>query len=99
MLVSNGHSWLSIKQYTLNEIGIFLKAVLMQEERTRIGQFSLMWLAHHLNHKGYTEQLEKFKKSTISGKASEARKKKAQMTQKDLESEWNRFVTAISGLK
>ena len=98
MLISHGHSWLSIQSYTLNEIGIFLKAVLVKEERDRIGQFSSSWLSTHLNHKGYESHMRDMQKE-LQLLSSNTVRKPGELTQDELESEWKRFANAISGAR
>jgi len=91
---------LSIKQYTLNEIGFFLRAVLLLEERNKKDQFSIAWYGQHLNHKGFTEHMQTLGRlSKQTAKKSRSKAGTVEMDQDEIETEWKRFATAIGGLR
>lgn len=47
MLVANGHSWLSIKKYTLSEVGAFYRSVIKREKTKDTELLSLIWMGTH----------------------------------------------------
>lgn len=57
-LVDHGHSWSSIQNYSLSEIGLFLKVIVKKEFAAKAERLSEFWLAHNLQYKGLKEILK-----------------------------------------
>jgi len=59
-LVANGHSWASIKQYTLSEIGSFFKVVVLLERDKKAQSISDIWQGNNLTVEGLKDVLKSF---------------------------------------
>lgn len=59
-LVAYGHSWSSVKEYTLSEIGCFLLAIHREEKRRRAEQLSALWMGSNLTKKGFDEVMSEY---------------------------------------
>jgi hypothetical protein len=71
-LVSNGHSWLSIKNYTLSEIGVFYKAIVLSDRETKIDRLYNNWVSTHCDQNTITDLIKKMnKKSNFIDKSKE----------------------------
>lgn len=82
--MSNGHSWLDIKQYTLSEIGVFIRSIYVKKEQDIINQFSFDWMASNLSYDGMETIMKKLKKSTS--------KKSATSKEEDIENDWSKLA-------
>lgn len=58
-MVANGHSWSSLKQYSLSEIGIFYKTVILQEREKKAENLFDLWMGNNLEYKGIQEVVTK----------------------------------------
>lgn len=82
-LVSNGHSWSSIKKYTLSEIGIFIKSIYLKKCAERSEKLQMNWMGSNLSHKGLQKALEEMSKKMI----------KKELTKKDIQDNWKRLAS------
>jgi len=57
-LIKHGHSWSSLKTYSLAEIGIFFKTVVEIEAEERKENLSHLWMGANLQHDGIKEVLD-----------------------------------------
>lgn len=53
-----GHSWSRIKEYTLAEIGIFLRIIIENEKETKAEKLAYMWFSHNLNQEGIKKMID-----------------------------------------
>lgn len=94
MLVENGHSWSSIKQYSLAEIGVFYKTIILKERDEKIDSLRNNWISTHYDQKSFQEVINNltFKKTTsnIESPKSEA---------EEIRSEWKRLANFMSKRK
>jgi len=86
--VAHGHSWSSIKEYTLSEIGAFLLAVRNEEKRIRAENLSAQWMGSNLTKEGLDQMLSELGVD-ISQKAESASPKQVQQ-------EWKRLASFIN---
>lgn len=56
-MVDSGHSWSSIQQYTLSEIGAFLKVIVRKEAKDKAESLSNLWLGNNIDQKALTNIL------------------------------------------
>lgn len=94
-MISSGHSWSSIQQMALGEIGFFLKATLKQEERRSLESYSTAWLGNHHSAKGYAEHIR-----LLQGRykrLSSPRKEKD--NPKETLDNWKRLAMRMSSLR
>ena len=78
-MVSGGHSWSSVKLYTLSEIGAFLKAVYKENNKNRANALALQWMGNNLT------------KQELESTVSELSGKKVEVSPKKVQQEWNRL--------
>jgi len=90
MLVANGHSWLSIQNYTLSEIGAFFRAVVMSERIRKAEELVLNWRGNNLTSEG----LDLVLSSMIVKK-----EKPPEPTSQEIQRDWNRLATFMSTRK
>ncbi len=88
-MIANGHSWSSIKSYSLSEIGLFFKVIAFTEKEKRIEGISQTWMGTHLTQKGFNDIL----------KGSRRPVSKPQPSTKEVNKEWSRLKTFMSGVK
>lgn len=84
VLVSSGHSWSDVKNYTLAEVGIFLDAIQKKEIAEKVEQLSLDWMTNNLTGKKMQEIITQFEKSVV--------KQKKPTTPQETHSEWVRMA-------
>jgi len=89
-LVACGHSWLSIKKYTLSEIGNFYKTIVLMEREKKAANLTDMWMGNNLEFKGLNEVL-----SDLGVKKPKKEKPKIAEVNKD----WKRLATFMAGRK
>lgn len=89
-LVSNGHSWSNIKQYTLSEIGVFLRSIRTKKERDRVEALSYNWMSSNLNHEGIEKVIDSIKKESSSFV-------KKDKTKEEVANEWRRLASRKMG--
>lgn len=90
VLVSNGHRWADIKNYSYGELGVFFRAIRLREQNLQYISGTLQWLSHH-DRKG-----EGFKKVlddsfTIKKKQPKAKQPKGNNDVED-------FIKLMTGL-
>ena len=90
-MVANGHSWSSIKEYTLSEIGVFFKTIVIREREKKIERLSYLWYGNNLTYKGLKETLTKM---GVSMKQEEELP-----TDKEVQRDWNRLANMQSKLR
>lgn len=95
-LVSHGHSWMSIKQYTLAEIGVFLRVIVIKEEEERNDALSRNWMAHNLSYDGIQGVIKGFNHSSKKPVKSKERELEEQ---KKVQADWNKLRHKMTGLK
>lgn len=95
-MIKNGHSWSSIQQMALGEIGFFLKAVIRAEERESLESYSTMWLANNHSAKGYAEHIK-----LLQGryKRLSSPKKTKEQEGKEILDNWKRLAMAMSSAR
>ena len=54
-MISHGHSWSSIKDYSLSEIGAFLNTVVLLEKEKKAEQITNIWIGTHVDQEGLQE--------------------------------------------
>jgi hypothetical protein len=82
-LVSSGHSWSSIKKYTLSEIGVFIKSIHFKKCLERSEKLQMDWMGSNLSQKGLQKALEEMSKKVI----------KKELTKKDIQDNWKRLAS------
>ena len=90
MLIANGHSWSSIQEYSLSEIGTFFRAVVTSERLRKAEELITNWRGHNLTQKGLEELLV-----SMIGKKEKA----PEPTSQDVQKDWNRLATFMSRRK
>lgn len=86
MLVSGGHSWLSIKEYSLSEIGIFVRSVVRKNTQDNANQITQQWLANNASQKELDVIIERITR-TIKRKKTEVE------TQNEINNNWIRLAS------
>ena len=81
ILVSEGHSWASIKDYTFSEIGSFLKVIVKQKAEKRAERLNDAWYAKHLKKSGLDDLVKNIIQSVTPKKTS----------QEEIQDGWNRL--------
>lgn len=79
-LISYGHDWLSVQNYSLAEVGSFLSAVLIKKRQDNLTQLLDSWLGANLSQKG----LERVIKERFGVKEQLA-------TSEEIEDSWKRL--------
>ena len=87
-LVRYGHSWKSICNYTLAEIGVFLKAVVEQKHDDSAEMLSNAWMGSNLSKQGYMEVL----------KSMQSKPEKKELSQEGIDKNWRRLAALASQL-
>ena len=59
--MDNGHPWSSIQEYTLSEIGIFLKVIVRKELANKADSLTQLWLSNNLKYKGLQDILKELR--------------------------------------
>jgi len=90
MLVANGHSWASIKKYTLSEIGTFYKIIMLVEKDKKIETLSNIWMGTHLEAEDIKKEFKRL--------GMKQQKIKASDNSKEVQNDWNKLVGALRGL-
>lgn len=90
-MISNGHSWLDIKKYTLSEIGIFFKTTVLMEREEKAEQLQRNWMSSNLEYKGLKEFL------TENGLYNSNRR--SEVSQEQVTNDWKRLASLQQGLK
>jgi len=89
-LVANGHSWLSIKKYTLSEIGIFYKTVILMERESKAENISNLWMGNNLAYEGLKDVLKNFGIKP---------QKKVEPSVAEVNKDWSKLANFMSGRK
>lgn len=69
-MVSHGHRWLDVKQYSLGEIGVFLNSCKKEDEAKQTNEMSNAWLANHASQKFMKKYLKQNSQGQPPKKAS-----------------------------
>ena len=85
----SGHSWSSIRKYSLSEIGIFYKTVHLKEREEKAENLSNMWMGSNLNHEG----LQK----VVSSLSKPIEKEKVQP--EEINKDWKRLASFMRNQK
>lgn len=88
--MENGHSWLSIKQYTLSEIGIFYKTVVLGNRDRKIDTLSNIWMGNNLAYEGFKE---------VIADLGVTPQKEAGPSIAEVNKDWKRLATFMAGRK
>jgi hypothetical protein len=75
---------LSIKNYTLSEIGVFYKAIVLLERETKIDQIYNQWISTHCDQETVINLIKNLDKKSKIGEKPEKKPE-------DVQKEWNRL--------
>lgn len=81
---------MSIKDYTLSEIGIFFKTIVLQEQENKVTALSNIWMGNNLTQEGLLETLKNM---------GMADAKKKEPTNKKVIDSWVKLAGALRGVK
>lgn len=81
--VSNGHSWSSVKGYTLSEVGVFLREIHFRRISERSERLQYLWMANNLTQKGLKKVLEDMAEKVV----------KKEISKKEIQNEWKRLAS------
>jgi hypothetical protein len=57
-LIDNNHPWSSIQEYSLSEIGVFIKVIVRKEAQKKADDLSQLWLGNNLKYKALQEVIK-----------------------------------------
>ncbi len=89
-MIEHGHTWCDIKEYSLGEIGIFIREAQKREELEVKSQVISTWTGFNADQK-YIRRLTNATPRPSSKQESQSPEKSR--------SEWMRLAAAMSGLK
>ena len=72
-MIENGHGWSDIKQYTLNEIGLFFNAIKVRNNVSDVNNLTYMWVANNADKKGLNSFIDNLKLKLNSDRSEEIR--------------------------
>lgn len=87
-MLESGHRWPDIKDYTLNQVGLFVKEAATRSKARQLDSIRATWIGTH-GKKSYIEGLEKQHKP----------KSKVANDPKEVKKEWIRLAQAVKGWK
>lgn len=90
-MISHGHSWSDLKNYSLAELGVFFRVVVELEEENRVEDLSNIWMGSNLEYKRLKEVID-----TLQRKQNENR---SDLAAKEVNKEWKRLARFMSGIK
>lgn len=90
--MSNGHSWSSIQEYTLSEIGIFLRVIVQEKRQNEANKLYYSWMGSNITLDGLKDMLKR-----MSG--PQTPQVKEQITEQEVSQEWRRLAAFMSGKK
>lgn len=90
-MVDNNHSWLSIQEYTLSEIGAFLHSIVKRESQVKADRISEYWFGSNLTKQGLQELTEKLHRM--------AGVEKAEPTIEEINNDWKRLAAFMQGIR
>ena len=85
--MSAGHSWSSIKNYSLSEVGVFLKATINNERESAAQKLSTIWMGNNLSQEGLLDTL----------KGMGIKQRKIEPTDSEVKANWMNLVGALKG--
>ena len=85
ILVSGGHAWSSIKEYSLSEIGSFLRAIVKKNAMERADLLTQNWMSSNLDYKGINKIVAEVSKSAQAKKSPEQKRQ-------EIKSNWIRLA-------
>ncbi len=85
-MVSNGHPWSDIKNYTLSEIGSFFKTIVLLERNENVSTLSNMWMGNNLPYKELKEVLVGYG----------IKEQKATPTVAEVQNDWKKLASFLS---
>lgn len=91
-MVEHNHSWREIKEYTLNELGVFAREVLLTERRKANESILHSWLGTNADKK-FIDGL--FKKQGVTKAKSDV---KSQISATEAKKEWTRLAANLRTL-
>lgn len=91
-MISAGHSWSDIKNYSLAEVGVFLKSVIKKSRRDYIQQLNQLWYGSNLTQEG-------IQKATTELQKGSKKEQEKELEPKEIQSEWKRLAGFMSGRK
>jgi len=65
-LVSNGHPWSSVQDYTLSEIGLFYKSIVILEKQRRVSSLIDAWTSNNAGHKELKSMIDELSINAIN---------------------------------
>lgn len=89
-MVAAGHSWSSIKDYTLSEIGVFFKTIILQQREIMATELSTIWMGNNLSQEGLKETLKSM---------GVKNPKKIEPTNEEVTDSWMKLAGALRGAK
>lgn len=89
-MVASGHSWSSVKGYTLSEIGVFFKTIILEKRQVNATTLSNIWMGNNLSYKDFQKVMTSF---------GIKEQKKEQATVAEVNKDWNRLKTFMAGRK
>lgn len=88
--MDNNHPWSSIQNYTLSEIGIFLKVIVRKEAQKKADDLAQLWLGNNLKYKA----LQDIMKDIL---ASVEPKKTPEEEAAEIQNNWVRLKALFQG--
>lgn len=89
--MDNGHSWASIQEYSLSEIGAFLKVIVKKEIKAKSDRISEIWLGSNLKYKALQEVLKKMDDSAKTAPAT------PEDQQREIQKNWIKLASFMKG--
>jgi hypothetical protein len=84
---------LSIKQYTLSEVGSFYKTIVQQEKEKKVENLITNWMSTHYEHKALMDTVKDL--TTTKNKKN----KKDNRSTTEIKSEWERLANFMQRKK
>jgi hypothetical protein len=91
-LISYGHSWLSIQQYSLSEIGVFLREVVYAERAEQAAMLYATWAGTKFKEEEIKKLLNKLQDPSIKQKPKE-------LSPEEIQDNWQRLAAFMHGKK
>ena len=89
-LVEHGHPWTEIKQYTLSQLGLFVREATKLDEVKRKERITASWLGFNADQKNLKKILE-----TVSNRSGSSEEDK----QAEYKRNWNALAARMRGLR
>jgi hypothetical protein len=96
VLVEYGHSWSSIKNYTLSEIGVFYKTIILREREGKVDSLIRNWISANSSYEGLQDTIKNLE---FKGATANVKEPQSEPQQDETRSEWIRLRKFMSGRK